>query len=98
MRVLESHGKSRDERDSDRVAVIVSGENDDYRLAKAREEKIPMRAASLSFRLLVTTGAWSASVISRSGRAKGSNIPPAACRMRTVPSRCRSFMWFILTA
>jgi len=25
MRALESHGKSRDERDSDRVAVIVSG-------------------------------------------------------------------------
>lgn len=57
-----------------------------------------MRAASRSFRLLVITGTRSASVIRRSGRAKGSNIPPAACRMRTVPSRCLSFMWFMLTA
>lgn len=39
---------------------------------------IPMRAASRSLRRLVVTDARSASVISRSGLARGSKMPPAA--------------------
>ena len=64
----------------------------------AGRKYIPMRAASRSFLRLVITGERSASVIKRSGLAKGSNIPPAAWRMRTVPSKWRSRIWFMLTA
>ena len=57
-----------------------------------------MRAASRSFRRLVITGVRSASVMRRSGRTRGSKMPPAAWRIKTVPSRWRSRMWFTFTA
>lgn len=96
MRVLESQGSRRDEREES-VAVMVSE-------IKFRSGKLdnmvyaPINAASLSFRRLVMTLARSASVMRRSGLAKGSNIPPLAFLISTVPSKCRSFMWFMCTA
>ena len=61
---------------------------------------LPRRAASLSFRRAVVTLARSASVMRRSGLAKLSKTPPPAeaCRIRTVPSKCRSRIWFMSTA
>ena len=96
--MLESHGRRREDRE-DKVDVMVSATTAIRKLILQRgESSIPIRAASLSFLLLVMTGTLSASVMSKSGRAKGSKMPPEDWRIRTVPSRCRSFMWFISTA
>jgi hypothetical protein len=96
-RVLASQGRSRDERE-ERVVVIVSR----YEMSRGNQElrrtRIPISAASRSFRRLPMTFARSASVMSRSGRANGSKTVPPAPLMRTVPSRWRSRMWFIFTA
>lgn len=51
-------------------------------------KRVPKRAASLSFRRLLTDEALSASVINKSGRRRGSKTPdPPPERRRIVPSR-----------
>ena len=90
-RVLASQGRSREERE-ERVVVMVSGYEISQGNQEMRRTRIPINAASRSFRRLPMTFARSASVISRSGRAKGSKTVPPAPLMRTVPSRWRSRM------
>ena len=97
--MLESHGRRREWREES-VAVTQSEIRVlDRFLCNDSEGCVPKRAASLSFLRLLMEEALSASIISRSGRRRGSKTPePPPGRRRIVPSRCRSFMWFRLTA
>jgi len=86
--VLESHGRSREWREES-VAVTQSRVSKlDLPVCVDLGDRVPRRAASLSFRRLLTDEALSASVISRSGRRRGSKTPdPPPGRRRIVPSR-----------
>ena len=98
--MLESQGNSRELREV-RVAVTQSiAKMSATGLAVLATTPLPSKAASLSFLRAVVTLARSASVMSKSGRARLSNTPPPPedCRMSTVPSKCRSRMWFMSTA
>lgn len=86
--MLESHGSKREWREES-VAVMQSRIGLlDALFRTDSEDHVPKRAASLSFRRLLTDEALSASVINRSGRRRGSKTPePPPGRRRIVPSR-----------